>query len=593
MKLLKFTTILSLLALMAVGCGQESIDLNQPGNGEDTSNTGLLSISPLAVDCRIDERDPEFGASSRSRASVDASNFLCEIINEKGEIIKSFKYAERPTEAIELPIGDYIFRISSGVVPGVEWDTPVYGCEEPFKIVRKQTTTLSQIVCSLLNIKVTISYSEDLLERLGKETSTTATIGDNSKEFVLTETRAAFFQAPQVSNTIVLRVRGTYAADKVTYKNIEMVKEVLDVRAGQYSNILFYIENADRGTIGVSVTIRDWVTDEVITCNVSDLVTEQEWSGDDDDDEGDDTPTGDPSIIWSGYDINKRYSLDDVQNIDLLVSATKGISGFLVQIKSETLTPAELGGVGLCDVLDLCYPKQSYDSNNPGTPIDVEEPLRGLGFAVGSEVLNKTSVTLSITQFIGVLKSVSQDGHRHDFVITVTDSEGKKAIQTLKLQSGEVTEEEGDNADAPTIVWDGHDISQREQIVAGIKVDLLVNAAKGIKSFLVEIKSESLTPDELSGVGLCNVLNLCYPKQSYDSRSPQTYIDVEEPLRGLGFAVGEDVLNKTSVTLSITQFMGVLSAVSGEDLKNHDFVITVTDNDDNTTVKTLMLQTGK
>ena len=122
---------------------------------------------------------------------------------------------------------------------------------------------------------------------------------------------------------------------------------------------------------------------------------------------------------------------------------------------------------------------------------------------------------------------------------------------------------------------------------------MLVSASKGIKEFLVEINSESLTPDELAGTGLCNVLNICYPKQSYDSRTPENFIDVEEPLRGLGFAVGEDVVNKTFVKLSITQFMGVLSAVSGTSLKNHDFVITLTDNEGNTNVKTLMLQTGK
>jgi hypothetical protein len=86
---------------------------------------------------------------------------------------------------------------------------------------------------------------------------------------------------------------------------------------------------------------------------------------------------------------------------------------------------------------------------------------------------------------------------------------------------------------------------------------------------------------------------LCYPQNSYDSNNPGTFIDVEEPLRGLGFAVAEDVVNKTFVKLSITQFMGVLQAVSGTDLKNHDFVLTVTDNEGNTTVKTLMLQTGK
>ena len=60
----------------------------------------------------------------------------------------------------------------------------------------------------------------------------------------------------------------------------------------------------------------------------------------------------------------------------------------------------------------------------------------------------------------------------------------------------------------------------------------------------------------------------------------------------MGYSVGEDVVNKTFVKLSITQFMGILRDVSGADLKDHDFIITVTDNAGNTTVATLMLQTG-
>ena len=148
-------------------------------------------------------------------------------------------------------------------------------------------------------------------------------------------------------------------------------------------------------------------------------------------------------------------------------------------------------------------------------------------------------------------------------------------------------------AEDPSIVWDKHDISKREPIVAGLDVDLLISAKSGIKEFLVEIKSESLTPDELANVSLCNVLNICNPQQSYDSRNPDSFVDVEQPLRDLGFAVGEDVVNKTFVKLSITQFMGVLQGVSGPSKKNHDFVISVTDNEGNTTVKTLMLQTGK
>ena len=442
MKNVKFTVAALFAALMMVGCSPEGLVNGGVGGDSEVLNTGKLSIEALTLDCRIDESDPDMGILSTraTRSSVDVDNFDCSIINEENKVVLSFKYSERPTEAIELQTGDYIFKIVSGEVPGAAWESPVYGASKAFKIVRNQTTTISEIVCSLMQIKVSVSYSEDLLERLGELTITTVSVGNNSLEYPLTEKRAGFFQAPNATNSINLCISGTYAADKQNYKAIEMNKEVRDVKAGQHSKIHFYIEHAAQGNINVGVTIRDWVTDEIVPCNVADLVREEEWT--------------------------------------------------------------EGGNEG--------------GNDTPATP-----------------------------------------------------------------------------AEDPSIVWDGHDISQREQIVAGLEVDLLISASKGIKEFLVEIQSASLTPEELAGTGLCNMLNLCYPKQSYDTRNPETYIDVEEPLRGLGFAVGDEVVNKNFVKLSITQFMGVLQAVSGSDLKHHDFILSVTDNEGNTTVKTLMLQTGK
>ena len=441
MKIVKFTAVALMALLATVGCK----DHPTFGGDEGTtiSNKGHLSLEALSVDCRIDESTPDAGLTpslQATRTSADVDNFLCSIINEANEVVMSFTFGNRPTEAIELETGDYLFKITSGEVPGAAWDTPVYGTEKNFKIVRNETTEIKEVVCSLLQIKVTITYAADLLERLGEKTLTTVVVGENSLEYSLTESRAGFFTAPAISNNIELRISGTYAADKVNFKPVEMTKEIRDVKAGQHSKVHFYIEHAAEGNINVGVTIRDWVTDEVIPCNVADLVKEEEWND---------------------------------------------------------------GG-------------NEGGSDTPATPVE-----------------------------------------------------------------------------DPSIVWDGHDISKRTPIVPGLDVDLLVSASKGIKEFLVEINSESLTPDELAGTGLCNVLNICYPKQSYDSRTPENFIDVEEPLRGLGFAVGEDVVNKTFVKLSITQFMGVLSAVSGTSLKNHDFVITLTDNEGNTTVKTLMLQTGK
>ena len=445
MKFVKFTVAALFAALMMVGCGSEGLENGGIGTGAEVSNTGKLSIETLLIDCRIDENDPDMGILSTraTRGSVDAENFDCSIINEKNEVVLSFKYGERPTAAIELETGDYIFKVISGEVLGAAWDAPVYGATKPFKIVRNETTTISEIVCSLMQIKVSVTYAADLLERLGEQTITTVSVGENSLEYALTENRAGFFLAANASNTINLCIKGTYAADKQNFKAIEMNKEVLDVKVGQHSKIHFYIEHAAQGNINVGVTIRDWVTDEIVPCNVADKVVEEEWTdgGNNGDNEGDnnDPESGveDPSIVWDGHDISQREQIVGGLEVDLLISASKGIKEFYVKIESASLTPVELAGVGLCDILNLCYPNQSYDSNNPGVFIDVEEPLRGLGFAVAEEVVNKTFVKLSITQFMGVLQAVSgTDLKNHDFVLTVVDNEGNTTVKTLMLQTG-------------------------------------------------------------------------------------------------------------------------------------------------------------
>ena len=440
MKFVKFTVAALFTALLAAGCADEKITFEDKGV-ETLSDKGYLSISNLVVDCRVDDKDPNMGvepSTYATRNSVDVNNFDCSIINDEGEVVSSFKLGERPAEALELKTGDYIFKVKSGEIPGAAWNSPVYGATKVFKIVRDETTTISEVVCSLMQIKVSITYAPDLLERLGEGTTTTAIIGENSLAFSLTETRDGYFSAPQVSNTITLNIKGTYAADKVTFKSVEMNKEVKDVKVGQHSKIHFYIEHANEGNIKVSVTLRDWVTDEVIPCNVADLVTEEEWT--EGGNEGGDDPgttIGAPDIIWAGYDMSKRYAITGDLTVDLEIVAEKGIKELLCEIKSEVLTPDQLSGVGLCNILNLCYPKQSYDSSTPSVYVDVEQPLRDLDFAVAEEVLNKKKVNLSITKFLGILQGVSGTSLKnHDFILSVTDNDGVTTVKTLMLQTG-------------------------------------------------------------------------------------------------------------------------------------------------------------
>ena len=439
MKIVKLTVVALLATLFTTGCVAEKISFSE-GESATISDKGLLSLANLAVDCRVDDNDPNMGilSTKATRSSVNIDEFECQIIDSNNEVINSFKFGERPTEAIEMKTGDYIFKIQSGNIPGAEFDAPAYGAVKPFKIVRNETTTLSEVVCSLLQIKVSVTYAPDLLERLGEKTTTTVTVGENSLEFSLTESRAGFFLAPLANNTIELSIKGTYAADKVNFKPLEMNKEVTNVKVGQHSKVHFYIEHAAQGNIEVGVTLRDWVTDEIIPCNVADKVAEEEWkdpsSGDDN--EGGEGTTDAPTIVWDGHDIDQRKVYAEGLQVELLISAPKGIKEFLVEIKSDVMTPDVLAGVKLCNVLNLCYPNKSYDSRNPEVLIDTEQPLRNLKFVVGEDVINHTFVKLSISEFMPLLAGISPAGtNNHDFVLTVTDNEGNSVVKTLMLQT--------------------------------------------------------------------------------------------------------------------------------------------------------------
>lgn len=444
MKFAKFTVAALFAALLSVSCAGEKISF---GNGDNStiSSKGYLSISNLTIDCRIDEKEPDTGVNPTlaTRTSVDVNNFDCSIINEEGVVVKFFKYSERPTEAIELETGDYTFKIQSGEVPGAAWESPVYGATRLFKIVRNETTPISEVVCSLMQIKVTITYDPELMARLGEETTTTAKVGENSLVFSMTENRAGFFLAPQVNNTIELNISGTYAADKINFNLVKMNKQVRNVTAGQHSKIHLYIAHAAEGNINAGdIVIRDWVTDEVIPCNVADAVTEEEWKEDTGGDEGGESPTADPSVVWLGYNLSEWVTIEKgssgeiATTGEIMVYASKGIKELIVQIESNVLTPSLLGMIGLADVMNITYPERSYDSSNPERVIDAELMKSMLSsefdFPICDEVIGKTQVPFSITKFMGALNI---EPGNHKFHFTAIDNEDNKVVASLWLIS--------------------------------------------------------------------------------------------------------------------------------------------------------------
>lgn len=137
---------------------------------------------------------------------------------------------------------------------------------------------------------------------------------------------------------------------------------------------------------------------------------------------------------------------------------------------------------------------------------------------------------------------------------------------------GEGGGDSGDSdATAPTITSTSLNLEGNNVVVAGMKADVDINSQNGVKTFVVNIISDTLTPDLLQDVGLSD---------TFDLANPGT---LKEGLEGLGFPTGSEVVGKTYLKFDISGFMSLLKIYKGE----HRFKLTVTDSKNLVVTKTL------
>ena len=110
---------------------------------------------------------------------------------------------------------------------------------------------------------------------------------------------------------------------------------------------------------------------------------------------------------------------------------------------------------------------------------------------------------------------------------------------------------------SPGLVFDG---SVDMATITDCYFDVVSNT--GITAFTIHIDSNSLTPEELDGVGLAADMDLINPGE------------LAEPLTNLGFPVGANVLDQNSCHFDISNFLGLLAVLGAGE---HKFYLTVTD----------------
>lgn len=585
-------TALTLGALTLTGCVNEEPPYKQTGTGSTTSGTtGYLSgemnlrvIYDAQTDTQTDDTEDATQTpptlQSTTRADLATDDYRVRIVSADGlNIPFEGSYAElkaRLAEGpMELPIGSYDLTVRSHAdteLQAAAWNMPVYGTSYAFSIRKDETTPVDDIVCTLQNIKVTLLCSADLADQLADDTKASVSLGDAVLEFDKAKwdgQQAAFFMPAGETNDLEFLLTGTF----VEGGDVSFSRTISGVKAGQWRKIELVIAYADQGGIKFDIQVDNFVLDETITINGSEGVWEPGYE---------ETPLVEaPTLAWTGHDFSETFQLKasmfDEESLcsepfEIVATVPGKVARFDIAISSTNEQfMASLRELKI-EQFDLC--------TISGTEATM---LQGFGFPVGDQVKGQTAKTFYIG---GQLPSMlyAFEG-THTFAFTVTDEEGQQARATLTLLVDKAHEEGTANAPTIVMVTDNHDIAE-PYVMNEIKdIEIAISAPNGgIKELLVTVDAPALEP-LLEEIGLTTLVtpgvDLCYPDQT-----------AAEVLGSVvGFPVGEQVLNQTSIPFKVgADFVQILAGLeSAESPCTFKFNLRVTDNAGGTTSATLTL----
>lgn len=543
MKAIKFMSLL-MVAVLGFGSCSNDIPQYQPGNDQEDKNIGYLSLAGMQVSVM---EDTEVVNSQTRAEGIDINTFDVKITNQAGDVVTKFKYGARPAEPIALEGGVYRISMMSAEMKRAEWDAPVYGAEKEVIITRQLTTEVKDIVCKLRNIKVSVSYAADIKEQLDPEyTSMTIALSNNALPYALNEERSGYFAPIAAENTLHLTFKCRYVDGN---KDITMTNEITGVKAAQWRKINVVVQHAADGTANIGIVCDTWTYDEEVVFDTAAYLFEEVLVDD----------TDMPVINFEGHDFAEAFELTDemfdaegnfTKNINVDITAKAPIQSIVVKTSSDN---AEFTAA-YDDVMplecDICAGEVSNTF------------LKLMGYPTDAK--GATSTRIKFGAQADMLRSYEGT---HSYEITVVDANGGKTVATLMVKYGQNV--------APSIVWVGYDIDQRQTYAPGMTCDLKVKAPLAVADFRVKIISETLNADQLTSVGLAAEFSLVNDTQFFQS------------LGGLGFPVGDAVYGQTDIDLSISNFLSVLAMLGpGE----HDFEMSVTDMEGNATTKTVMFR---
>lgn len=399
----KISILLTAAALVLAASCQKT-----PVNKE--KENGYLSFSEFSLG--LDE-------TVETRAVAAGGQYNIQILDSEDNEVTRKTYAEIKNngDKLSLPAGNYTLVASSSddPVPVAAFEQPVYGVTKEFTISAGQETKIGELVCTLVQCKVTVSYSDEFLASMTGAGSTKVSLNSSEQlEYLLAadgtyDQSAGYFAVNGPTMDVVFS--GNFEG-----KMQKMTKSFRNIAPKQWRQIKFIKKTSEQGTATFDIIINDLISDA--TLNGSVPVTGETILGDDPD-----APKGDGGIALApDYAAGCDTQITDLQNIEIVPVATRdmairfkatvpnGVKKFFVTIDSDNSSFLAAVDAAKARELDLISPSEAN-----AIIFDV------VPFPHGEELLGQTEIAFNLDaaqDAIVIYKGT------HTFTMNIVDNQG-------------------------------------------------------------------------------------------------------------------------------------------------------------------------
>ena len=371
-----------------------------------TEENGYLSFGEFALE--VDE-------DVVTKADPAGDNYSISILNADEQVVLTKTYAEvkNNSNMISLPAGAYtlVARSLAGDIPVASWENPIYGVSKSFTIQAGEKTNIGSLTCTLVQCKVTVSYSDEFLAAVTGDGSTSVEVtAGYPLEYALNangtyDQSAGFFAVSGNTMTVVFK-------GNIDGKTAKMTKTFTGIQAKQWRQVRFIQKKNEQGQATFDIEIQDLISDATLN---NSLDASEEVIGEDPD-----APKGDGGITLDfDYAAGCDAQLTDLSNmlivptservmsIKLKAEVPNGILKFNVSI--ESTSDAFKLALAAADAfnLDLINPKAAHDVIFQVVP-----------FPHGPELSGKTEVAFDLS---AAQSAITAYPGKHDFIMTIVD----------------------------------------------------------------------------------------------------------------------------------------------------------------------------